>query len=145
MIRFERLVWAPDEKGFRLPGEGPSADRLDRGGGGPAMEDTELGSSGHIVYNQDGTRLGSWEGGSVGNPTGGGIGDKRVNGAWVHAEPDHLTIGSEDDTVLPDDGARRTVHPGVAGGAAPSDFQTSGELGGDPSNIGAQGDNQYGE
>jgi hypothetical protein len=148
MMRQTRVFWAPDEKGFKLPGEGPSVDRIDPaiagGGGGPVMEDEEMGSSGHIVYNQDGTRLGSWEGGSVGNPTGGGIGEKLVNGEYVHAEPDHLAIGAE-DTVMPEDGARRTVHPGIAGGAAPSDFQTSGQLGGDVSNIGADGDNQYGE
>jgi hypothetical protein len=143
------MVWAPDEKGFPLPGEGPSADRLDEskagGGGGPTIEDETTEIEGHVVLNQDGTRLGSWEGGSVGNPTGSGIGDLRKGGQFVHAESDHLTIGSEYDTVLPEDGERRTFHRGVAGGPSPSDWGTSGQLGGDASNIGIEGDNQYGE
>ncbi|MNS60820.1 hypothetical protein D3C72_938310 [compost metagenome] len=140
MFKHVKLYWAPDEKGFRQPGEGPSADRL-KGGGGGGVEDESM--EGHVVYNQDGTRLGSWEGGSVGNPTGSGIGEIRRNGEFVHAEEDHLPIGGE-TTVMPEDGERRTVHPG-GGGAAPSDFNTSGQLGGDASNIGAEGDNQYGE
>lgn len=137
MMHWEKTVWAPDEKGFSLPGEGPSADRL--AGSTPARdEDAE-----HIVLNQDGSRLGGMEGvTSVNNPTGGGIGDIRRGGQYVHAEPDHMTVGTEEDTVLPDDGERRTYH-GMSGDSG--DLGHSGFPGGDPSNIGVEGDNMYGE
>lgn len=139
MMRWEKTAWAPDAKGFPLPGEGPSADRL--AGSQPAMEE-DTGSE-HVVLNQDGSMLGGGAGHSVvNNPTGGGIGDIRRGGQFVHAEPDHLTIGSEDDTVLPDDGERRTYH-GMSGDSG--DLGHSGFPGGDPSNIGVEGDNMYGE
>lgn len=143
MMNWTQTFHAPDEHGHRLPGEGPSADRRDHGEKALPMEDGSD-SARHEILNQDGTRLGSWEGGSVGNPTGSGIGELRQKGEYVHAEEDHLPIGA-DTTVLPEDGEHRTFHAGIAGGASPSDRGTSGQLGGDPSNIGVEGDDQYGE
>lgn len=132
------------------PGEGPSADRLDPekyrgGGGGATMEPpvhTELtgepGDHTGPVLNQDGSVLGSrtsWGGANAD----GGVGSKLVDGEFRHADADHLPIGGE-TAILNEEGQSKEQIPGVAGGPAPSDYGTSGHLGGDASNIGGEED-----
>ena len=55
---------------------------------------------------------------------------------YEHPAPTIGPIGDDDHPLLAEEGQRREQHPGISGGAAPSDYGTPGSLEGDASNIG---------
>lgn len=133
------LAPADDSGHTRLPGEGPSADRLGHphppepnaqgGGGGGAIADRP-------VLNQDGSQLGSInvDGAGARHPEG-PVGAHRHGDHFDPATSGDLPIGGPTG-VFKEQGTDREIHDAAAGGAAPQDFGTPGWIGGDPSNIG---------